>query len=95
MKNVLSVRLNDDELRQIRLLAKKEDLGQSQIARHLIVKGLEFCLLLMYKEGKLSLGSLAKDLKLSISQTLDFLESLGISSPLEYEDYLKGLELLR
>ena len=49
----------------------------------------------MYREGKLSLSSLAKGLKLPLSLAIDFLGKLGIQSPLEYEDYLQGLELLK
>ncbi len=93
--NVLSVRLDEEELRHIKALAKKEETGQSQIARELINEGWKFYLLRMYKEGKLSLGSLAKELNMTISSAIDFLEKLGIPAPLEYEDYLEGLGLLK
>jgi hypothetical protein len=93
--NVLSIRVSEEELRHIKALAKKEKTDRSQVARELISEGWKFYLLRMYKEGKLSLGSLAKELKMPISSTIDFLGELGIPAPLEYEDYLQGLGLLK
>lgn len=93
--NVLSVRLGEEELRHIKTLAKEEDADQSQAARQLISEGWKFHLLCMYKDGRLSLGSLAKELKMPLSSTIDFLGRLGTPAPLEYEDYLQGLDLLK
>lgn len=92
--NVLSVRLRKEELKHIRELAKQENTDQSQVARELINEGWKFHLICLYKEGKLSLGSFAKELKMPLSAAMDFLGELGISAPLEYEDYLEGLNAL-
>lgn len=48
-----------------------------------------------YRQGKLSLGTLAQKLDLSLSETIDILSDLGIQAPIEYEDYLKGLTVLQ
>lgn len=56
--------------------------------------GWEFLMLKLYREGKLSLGTLAEKLELSVSETIDMLASFGIESPLDYDDYLKGFETL-
>jgi len=48
-----------------------------------------------YREGRKSLGTLASDLGLSVSGTIDLLAELGIEAPLDYDDYLRGLETLR
>lgn len=48
-----------------------------------------------YKEGKLSLGGLAKKFDISISEALDLLAKLGIEAPIEYKDYLKGFEVFK
>ena len=48
-----------------------------------------------YKEGTLSLESLAKKLDVSISEAIDLLAKLGIEAPIEFEDYLKGFEVFR
>jgi hypothetical protein len=48
-----------------------------------------------YRAGRKSLGTLAKDLQMPLSAVLDLLTELGIEAPLDYEDYLEGLETLR
>lgn len=93
--NVLSIRLGEEELRQIKVLAKEENEDQSHAARELIRQGWKFHLLCMYRQGSLSLGTLSKELKMPLSSAIDFLGKLGISAPLEYEDYLQGLDLLK
>jgi len=55
--------------------------------RHLLIS--------FYREGKYSLGKVAKELDLSVSETIDLLADFGITAPLEYEDYLKGYETLK
>lgn len=52
-------------------------------------------MVMYYKEGKLSLGGLAKKLDISISEAMDLLSTLGIEAPIEYEDYLKGFEVFK
>jgi len=92
--NVLSIRLGKEEMGHIKMLAKEEHADQSHAARELIREGWKFHLICMYRDGKLSLSSLARGLKMPLSLAIDFLGKLGIQSPLEYEDYLQGLELL-
>ncbi|MCR4292824.1 MAG: hypothetical protein NUV76_08090 [Candidatus Kuenenia sp.] len=48
-----------------------------------------------YKEGKLSLEGLVKKPDISISEAIDVLANLGIETPIEYEDYLKGFEVFK
>ena len=48
-----------------------------------------------YKEGKISLETLAKELEFSVSETIDLLAEYGVISPISYDDYLEGLETLR
>jgi len=51
-------------------------------------------MLKQYRVGKLSLEGLAKNLDLSVGEAIDLLAELEIESPVEYEDYLKGFEVL-
>ena len=44
----------------------------------------------LYREGKLSLSTLATRLELSVSETIGLLAEFGIESPIDYDDYLKG-----
>ena len=48
-----------------------------------------------YKQGKASLGTLAKKLGMSISEALDLLADLGIPAPISYDDYLQGHESMK
>ena len=92
---VISLRLKDKDLERIEELSKLERKDKSTIARELLEYGWEFLMVKYYKEGKLSLGSLAKKLDISISEAIDLLSKLGIESPIEYDDYLKGLEVFK
>ena len=49
----------------------------------------------LYREGKLSLITLATRLELSVSETLDLLAEFGAESPIDYDDYLKRFEVFK
>ena len=66
-----------------------------RIKRELMEYGWTFVLLEQYRQGKISLGKLAHELNLSVSETMDLVVKYGIQVHLDYEDYLKGLEHLR
>ncbi len=68
---------------------------KSTVARELIGYGWEFLMIKLYREGKLSLSTLATRLELSVSETLDLLAEFGIESPIGYDDYLKGFEVFK
>jgi len=68
---------------------------KSTVARELIEYGWEFLMIKLYREGKLSLSTLATRLELSLSETLDLLAEFGIESPIDYDDYLKGFEVFK
>ena len=90
---VISLRLENAELRRIDDLSSQEHKGRSAVARELIQQGLQFRMLKQYREGKLSLGSLAKGLGASVGEAIDMLAEFGIESPVAYEDYLKGFDV--
>ena len=92
---VMSVRLSDKEVKLIQALAQEEDKEKSSEARELMLDGIKYKMLLGYKQGKVSLGMLAKKLGMSLSDVLDLLASLGIPAPISYDDYLQGLETAR
>lgn len=92
---VISLRLENSELRRIDDLSSQENKGRSAVARELIQQGWQFRMLKQYRDGKLSLGGLAKSLDLSVGEVIDLLEEFGIEAPVEYEDYLKGFEVLK
>ncbi len=92
---VISLRLENSELKRIDDLSSEENKGRSTVARELIQQGWQFRMLKQYRDGKLSLTSLAKNLDISVSETIDMLAEFGIEAPVEYEDYLKGFEVLK
>jgi hypothetical protein len=53
--------------------------------------GWVFLMLRDYRAGRLSLGTFAHKLEMPLSEAIDLLAELGVRSPLEYDDYLKGL----
>jgi hypothetical protein len=91
---VISLRLENSELKRIDDLSSQEHKGRSAVARELIQQGWQFRMLKQYRDGKLSLEGLATSLDLTVGETIDLLAELGIESPIEYEDYLKGFEVL-
>ncbi len=90
MKNVMSVRLDTEALRRLRELAKRERKEISTVARELIDEGWVFLTLREYRQGKLSLGTVAKRLKMPLADVIDLLAELGVRSPIEFDDYLKS-----
>jgi len=92
---VMSVRLSDKEVKLIQTLAHEEDKEKSSEARELMLDGIKYKMLLGYKQGKVSLGMLAEKLGIPLSDALDLLASLGIPTPISFDDYLQGLETAR
>lgn len=93
--SVISLRLKEREMKRINELSKMVHKDKSTVARELIEYGWEFLMIKLYREGKLSLSTLATRLELSVSETLDLLAEFGIESPTDYDDYLKGFEVFK
>ena len=87
---VMSLRLSDRELRMIQNLSKTESKERSKMVRELLEEGWMFHMFRRYREGKLSLGRLARTLGKSLSETIDLLSEFGQPAPIDYEDYLQG-----
>jgi hypothetical protein len=84
----------DAELKKLEKLFHLEHKEKIAVARELINCGWEFLMLKQYREGKLPLRALAEKLDVSLVEVIDFLAELRIEVPIEYEDYLRGLEVL-
>jgi len=91
---VVSLRLEEKDLRLLREFARKEDKDRSAAVRELLNHGFRFKQLLRYKKGQCSLGRLSGDMGSTVSETLDFLAELGLPAPLEHSDYLQGFTSL-
>jgi len=92
---VMSLRLSRKEIDRIKEIATKENKKKGEAARSLLYYGWFFFNLKRYKEGRISLETLAKELDLSVSETIDLLVEYGVPSSISYDDYLEGLETLR
>jgi predicted HTH domain antitoxin len=93
--SVISLRLKDREIKRINELSKMGNKDKSAVARELIEYGWEFLMIKLYREGKMSLSTLASKLELSVSETIDLLTEFGVESPIDYDDYLKGFEAFK
>jgi hypothetical protein len=82
-------------MNRLRDRAHEEGKELSTVARELIDEGLVLAAMREYREGKLSLGTLAIRTGLSVSEAIDILAELGVGSPIEYEEYLEGLDAAR
>lgn len=91
---VISLRISDSDQQKLDELSREEHKDKSSVARELIRYGWEFLMIRQYRYGKLSIGLLAEKLALSISETIDLLAEFGIEAPIEYDDYLKGFDVL-
>jgi predicted HTH domain antitoxin len=93
MRETVSIRLKESEIRFIEEISKKQNIDKSTAARELIEYGKIYLAIKLYKEGKISLEKTAKELDLSISEAIDLLAEFGIQSPMDFEDYLNGYKL--
>ncbi|MBE0427072.1 MAG: hypothetical protein IBX72_10580 [Nitrospirae bacterium] len=93
--SVISLRLKDRELKRINELSRMVNKDKSTVARELIEYGWEFLMIKLYREGKMSLGTISSKLELSVSETIDLLAEFGVESPIDYEDYLKGFDVFK
>ena len=90
MKDVMSVRLDPEGLRRLKELARRDKKDMSAVARELMDLGWIYLMLQEYREGKVSLGTFARQLDVPLVEAIDLLAKLGVGSPLEYDDYLAG-----
>ena len=93
--SVISLRLKEKELKRINELSEMIQKDKSTVARELIDYGWDYFMIKLYREGKLSLSTLAIKLELSVSETIDLLAEFGVTSPIEHDDYLKGFEVFK
>ena len=93
--SVISIRLKDRDFKRLSELSRMEHKDKSTIARELLEYGWEFLMIKHYREGKISLSTLASKLDLSVSETIDLLAEFGVESPMDYDDYLGGFDVFR
>jgi len=91
---VISLRLKEKDFNKLDEFSKMVNKDKSTVVRELLENGWKFSMIRLYRDGRLSLETLASKLELSISETIDLLSETGIKSPVSYDDYIKGFETL-
>jgi predicted HTH domain antitoxin len=91
---VISLRLKEKDFNKLNEFSKMVNKDKSTVVRELLENGWKFSMIRLYRDGRLSLETLASKLELSISETIDLLSETGIKSPVSYDDYIKGFEAL-
>lgn len=95
MTKVITLRLKERELSFINELSNIENEDRSYAARKLLDYGWIYYILRQYREGRVSIGKAAKELDLTLTETIELLSNLGIQSPISYEEYLEGYNPLK
>lgn len=95
MNDVVSFRLSEKEKQAIENIASEEGKDKSEVARELIDYGKTFRTVKRYKEGKISVGKMASELDITITEAMSLLTELGIDSGITEEDQIEAKENLR
>lgn len=89
-----SLRLSDSMLSAIREIGRAEQIEESAAMRKLLRMGYGLYLAEQYRAGRRTLRELADRLELSLSETLDTLQRLGITGNTGADDTLASVRSL-
>jgi predicted HTH domain antitoxin len=95
MNDVVSFRLSEKEIEIIENIASEENKDKSEVARELIDYGETFRAVKRYKKGKISIGKMASELDITITEAMSLLTELGINSGITQEDQVEARENLK
>jgi len=94
MNDVVSFRLSERERKTIQNIANEEAKDKSQVARELIEYGEKFRAVKRFKQGEISIGKMASELDITITEALSLLTDMGIDSGITEEDQVEAQENL-
>jgi predicted HTH domain antitoxin len=92
---VRSVRLPDDIDRAIEYVSQNEKLEKTQSLRKLARIGFEAYVAKSYEKGKLTLRQASDLLGLSLSETIDLLQEMGVKGNIRMQDVMESLKAIR
>ena len=95
MTKTMSIRMDQDNFEFLNKLSEEETGDVSKAARELIQKGRLMLAVERYKKNQVSLGKAAELAGRTLGDMINILAEYGVTSNLEREDYLKGLEHLK
>ena len=89
-----TLRLPDDLVTAVRAVGQFEQIEESSAMRKLLRMGFELYTARLYQTGRITLRQAAKRLDLSLSETLDSLQQIGVSGNVTADDTLASLRSL-
>lgn len=87
--------MNDDDYKSLSSIAREEKEDVSKTVRKLVDLGRIMLAIDKYKKSEASIEKAARIAGVSISKIMDIFKEYSVEANLEYEDYQKGLKLLR
>jgi len=92
MQEIVSVRLEKEDLDFVRAEAKEEKTDKAKVIRELLEKGRLQKAIEQYKAGKISIGKAAEKAGITMSEMIDQLAEAGVKNRMTKEHYLQGLK---
>lgn len=92
---VRSIRISEDIENAIKYVTKKEKIEQSQSLRKLARMGFESYVAKSYERGEITLREASKLLGVSLWETMDIMQNLGVKGNIGAKEVLSSLEYLR
>jgi len=89
-----TLRLPDDLVTAVRTVGQTEQIEESTAMRKLMRMGFELYTARLYQTGRITLRQTARRLDRSLSETLDFLQQIGVSGNVTADDTLASLHSL-
>ncbi|MCP4750862.1 MAG: hypothetical protein GY866_08215 [Proteobacteria bacterium] len=89
---VKSMRIPEDIDQAINYISKIEKIENAQSLRKLARLGFEFYVANHYRESKITLRDAASLLKMSLSETIDLFQNMGISGNIGANEVLSSLD---
>ncbi len=87
--------MEKEDYLEIKQIAEENKEDISKAIHELVEKGKLLFAVEKYKNKEISIGKAAELAGVPISKMIDVLAELGVKNPLEYDDYVRGLENLR
>jgi len=95
MTRTMSVRMDQENYEFLQKLSKDEKEDLSSAVRDLVSRGRVMLAIDRYRNGQASLGKAAELAGMPLGRMMTLLESHGIESNIEQQDYLQGAANLR
>lgn len=92
MQEVVSIRLDKQDLDFIKKSAQEKNKDKAKLIRELLEKGRILMSIEEYRQGKTSVEKAAKQAGVSLWEMMDILKELGVKSNITKEEYLQGLK---